>query len=115
MAVVGMPFRGLFGLMCPSDDGMRKRLWGGRDLHTTVRHGHGVVRHGVAGDLAVVGTGGGGEGVARVDKVGAGGVSSPVGPGTRQTGNALGKLGKLGKAPSDFQTGSVGRKCAEET
>ena len=34
MVVVGMPFRGLFGLMCPSDDGMRKRLWGGGGTYT---------------------------------------------------------------------------------
>lgn len=47
-------------------------------LHTTVGHGHGVVRHGVAGDLAVVGTGGGGEHIARVDKVGTGRVSASV-------------------------------------
>lgn len=51
-----------------------------KHLHTTVCHGHGIISRGIAGDLAVVGTSGGGKNVARVDKVGAGGVSSTVGP-----------------------------------
>lgn len=51
-----------------------------KNLHATVRHGHGIVRRGITGDLAVVGTGGGGKNVARVDKVWAGSVSSTVGP-----------------------------------
>ena len=47
-------------------------------LHTAVCHGHGVVRHGVAGDLAVIGTGDGSEHVAGVDEVGTGRVSPSV-------------------------------------
>ena len=40
-------------------------------LHTTVGHGHGVVRQGVTGHLAVVGAADGGEraGMAGVDRV----------------------------------------------
>lgn len=52
-----------------------------RHLHAAVCHGHGIIRHGIAGDLAVVGTGGGCKNVARVDKVRTGGVSPAVGPG----------------------------------
>lgn len=49
-------------------------------LHATVRHGHRIICHGITGDLTVVGTGGRGKNVAGVDKVGAGRVSSTVGP-----------------------------------
>lgn len=52
----------------------------GTHLHATVRHGHGIVCCGVAGDLAVIGTGGGSKDVSGVDKVRAGGVSSAKGP-----------------------------------
>lgn len=58
-----------------------------KNLHTTVRHRHGVVCRGIAGDLAVVGTGGGGKNVARVDKVGAGGVSPAMRPEKGQPGH----------------------------
>lgn len=51
-----------------------------KHLHTTVGHGHGVIRRGITGDLTVIGTGGRCKNVARVDKVRAGGVSTSMGP-----------------------------------
>lgn len=57
-------------------------MWG--HLHTAVRHGQGIIRQGVAGDLAVVRAGGGGQDVAGVDKVRAGGVATAMGPAGRQ-------------------------------
>lgn len=51
-----------------------------KHLHTAVCHRHGIICCGIAGDLAVIGTGGRGKNVARVHKVRAGGVSSTVGP-----------------------------------
>lgn len=46
------------------------------DLHAAVSHRHGVVCHGVTGDLAVVGTSGGGEAAARGHMVGR--IAAPV-------------------------------------
>lgn len=65
------------------DVNFRLRMKGGNHLHATVRHGHGIVCRGIAGDLAIVGTGGGGKNVAGVDKVRTGGVSLSVGPAER--------------------------------
>lgn len=54
-----------------------------KHIHTAVGHRHGIVRRGIARDLAVIGTSGRGEDVSRVDKVGTGWVSSALGPSVR--------------------------------
>lgn len=54
------------------------------DLHTAVSHRHGVICQGVAGDLAVVGTGGGGETAARGHMVWVGRIAAPIRPGQTQ-------------------------------
>lgn len=60
-----------------------------RYSHAAVRHRHGVVRQGIAGDLAVVGAGGRREDIARVHVVGVNGVVPLEGPGTGRTGTQL--------------------------
>lgn len=60
-----------------------------RYSHAAVCHGHGVVRQGIAGDLAVVGAGGRREHIARVHVVGVNRVVPLEGPGTGRTGIQL--------------------------
>lgn len=57
-----------------------------RYSHAAVRHRHGVVRQGIAGDLTVVGAGGRREDIARVHVVGVNGVVPLEGPGMGTTG-----------------------------
>lgn len=50
------------------------------DLHTAVCHRQRVVRHGITGDLAVIGTGGRGKNITRLDMIGVCRVTTSVGP-----------------------------------
>lgn len=49
-------------------------------LHTAVCHGQRVIRHGITGDLAVIGTGGRGKTITRCDMVRVCRVTTSVGP-----------------------------------